>query len=230
MILAVVLAGVLGTAAAMRRGFPSDQSLRVFSLIGVSTPPFWLALIAFYLLTYKIRLLPSGGRLNPLYDPPPHVTGLYTVDALLAGQWNKFVDAVDHLILPVLVLAFYTLGMLTRFTRSAVLDVLGRDYVRNAWAKGVPAHRVMIRHVLRPALVPIITVAGLAFGTLLAGAVLVERVFSWPGLGQYAYRSANGLDLPAIMGVTLFVAAVYIVINLFVDVLYGVIDPRIRLR
>jgi peptide/nickel transport system permease protein len=127
------------------------------------------------------------------------------------------------------VLAVYTVGMLTRFTRASVLEIMGNDYVRGARLKGLPERTVVLRHVLRPALVSIITVAGLAFGNLLSGTVLVENIFSWPGVGQYAYHSATNLDLPAIMGVSLFVAVVYIVINLVVDLLYGVIDPRIRL-
>jgi peptide/nickel transport system permease protein len=126
------------------------------------------------------------------------------------------------------VLAAYIVGLLTRFTRSAVLEVLENDYVRTARAKGLPAHVVLFRHTLRAALVPVITVTGLAFGSLLSGAVLVESVFSWPGVGQYAYQSAVSLDLRAIMGVSLFVAIVYVVVNLIVDVLYGIIDPRIR--
>jgi peptide/nickel transport system permease protein len=127
------------------------------------------------------------------------------------------------------VLAIFTVGMLTRFTRASMLEIMGNDYVRAARLKGLPERVVVLRHVLRPALVSIITVAGVAFGSLLAGTVLVENIFSWPGVGQYAYRSAVNLDLPAIMGVSLFVALVYIVVNLIVDLLYGVIDPRIRL-
>ena len=126
-------------------------------------------------------------------------------------------------------LATYTIGMLLRFTRASVLEILGNDYVRAARAKGLPERVVIVRHVLRPALISIITVAGVAFGSLLSGTVLVENIYSWPGLGQYAYNSAKNLDLPAIMGVSVGVAAVYITINLLVDVLYGVIDPRIRL-
>ena len=138
-------------------------------------------------------------------------------------------SAFYHLMLPGIVLAIFTIGLLLRFTRASVLEILGNDYVRAARAKGLPEHVVVLRHVLRPALISIITVAGVAFGSLLSGAVLVENIFSWPGLGQYAYLSAINLDLPAIMGVSLVVAIVYIVMNLLVDVLYGVIDPRIRL-
>ena len=139
---------------------------------------------------------------------------MYTVDALLDGDLATFRDAVMRLILPALVLSCYAVGLITRFTRSAVLEVLGNDYVRAAYAKGLPTRTIVTRHVLRAALVPIITVIGVTFAGLLAGTVLVERIFNWPGIGNYAYLSATSLDLPAIMGVSLFVAAVYIILNL----------------
>ncbi|HTJ31726.1 MAG TPA: ABC transporter permease [Dactylosporangium sp.] len=229
-ILLSLLVGVsLGTVAAVTRDRWPDQILRVVSLGGVSMPTFWVALVAFYLLFFKWGVLPGGGRLDPGMTAPPHVTGLYVIDAAVAGQWDVWSSALRHLVLPSLVLAVYTVGMLMRFTRASVLEILGNDYVRAARAKGLPERVVILRHVLRPALVAIITVAGVAFGSLLSGAVLVENIFSWPGLGQYAYRSAVNLDLPAIMGVSVVVAVIYIVMNLLVDLLYGVIDPRIRL-
>jgi len=154
---------------------------------------------------------------------------MYTVDALLAGDWETFRTALAHLATPAFVLAVYTIGAITRFTRASMLESLGQDYVRSARAKGLPERTVILRHALRPALAAIITISGLAFGRMLGGAVLVESVFSWPGLGEYAYRSALSLDLRAIMGVSLVVAIVYIIVNLAVDLLYAVIDPRIRL-
>ena len=147
---------------------------------------------------------------------------------MLQGQWGTAVDAARHLVLPAVVLALYNIGLLTRYTRTAVLDVVHNDYIRAARAKGLSGSRVVLRHVLRAALPSVITVIGLAFANVMTGAVLVENIFAWPGIGQYAYRSATTLDLPAIMGVSLFVAVVYIVVNFVVDVLYGVIDPRIR--
>jgi peptide/nickel transport system permease protein len=228
MLLAGILGVALGTFAAVQRGKPSDQVVRVVSLLGLSTPPFWLAIVALYVFFFKLGWFPSGDRLSPVDLPPPKTTGLYTLDAMLHGQWSVARDAARHLVLPVCVLAAYIVGLLTRFTRSAVLEVLENDYVRTARAKGLPAHVVLFRHTLRAALVPVITVSGLAFGSLLSGTVLVESIFSWPGVGQYAYRSAVSLDLRAIMGVSLFVAIVYVIVNLIVDVLYGVIDPRIR--
>ena len=172
---------------------------------------------------------PGGGRLGIGVEPPPRVTGLYTVDALLAGQWSTFTDALDHLVLPALVLAAFNVSLLTRYTRSSVLEVVGNDYVRAARAKGLPESIVVTRYVLRAALPAVVTVIGLLFANILTGAVLVENIFSWPGVGQYAYISAINLDVQAIAGVSLFVAIVYVTINFIVDVLYGIIDPRIRL-
>ncbi|MEU4245078.1 ABC transporter permease [Actinoplanes sp. NPDC026619] len=229
-VVSLVVGVGLGILAATRRNSWLDQLLRVVSLAGVSMPTFWLALAAFFVLFYKLGILPGGGRLDPGLDPPPHVTGLYTVDSLLAGQWDIFGNAVFHLIMPALVLAAYTVGLLTRFTRASMLEVLGNDYIRTAHAKGLPGRTIVFRHVLRPALVPILTVAGLAFGSLLSGTVLVEQIFSWNGIGQYAYQSALNLDLPAIMGVSLVVAVIYVTVNFVVDLLYGVVDPRVRLQ
>lgn len=229
-VVSLILGVAFGVIAALRRDRLSDHALRLLSLIGISVPTFWLALVAFYVFYFRLGITPGSGRVDPGLGAPPPVTGLHTVDALLAGQWDVFGSAAGHLIMPAMVLALYTIGLLTRFTRSAVLEVLGQDYVRAARAKGLPGRVILFRYVLRSALVPVITVAGLAFGSLLSGTVLVEAVFSWPGIGQYAYKSATSLDLPAVMGVGLVVGVVYLVINLIVDVLYGVIDPRVRLR
>jgi peptide/nickel transport system permease protein len=228
-VLSLVIGVCLGIVAAMFRDRWPDQVIRVVSLGGVSMPVFWIALLAFYVLFFKLGWLPGGGRLDPVQSAPTHLTGLFTVDAFVHGQWALFWSALRHLVLPGLVLAIYTIGMVTRFTRASMLEIMGNDYVRAARLKGLPERVVVLRHVLRPALVSIITVAGVAFGNLLSGTVLVENIFAWPGVGQYAYRSAINLDLPAIMGVSLFIALVYIVVNLVVDLLYGVIDPRIRL-
>ena len=157
------------------------------------------------------------------------MTGLYTIDALLAGNLGLYWQSLHHLLLPALVLALFSISLLTRFTRSAVLEVVGNDYVRAARAKGLPERVVTIRYILRAALPSVVTVLGLVFANVLTGAVLVEKIFSWPGIGQYAYTAAVNLDVPAIAGVSLFVAFVYITVNFIVDVLYGVIDPRIRI-
>jgi peptide/nickel transport system permease protein len=227
-LIAVVVGVCFGVWAAVRRNRPADHALRVVSLAGISMPIFWIALVAIYVFFYRLGWFPGGDRLDPGVLAPPHRTGMYTVDALLAGEWETARNALHHLILPSLVLAAYNVGLLTRYTRSAVLEVIGHDYVRAARAKGLPERNVLRRYVLRAALPSVVTVIGLVFANVLTGTVLVETIFAWPGIGQYAYRSAVDLDLPAIMGVSLFVAVVYITINFVVDVLYGVIDPRIR--
>ncbi|WP_226782841.1 ABC transporter permease [Oceaniglobus trochenteri] len=228
MILAMAAGVALGITAAVWRNRWPDQAIRVISLAGVSVPTFWLALVCLYVFFFKLNLSPGVGRLGPGTPAPPTLTGLYTFDALLSGQWGLFREALSYIALPALVLATYTTGIVTRFTRVAMLDSLGNDYVRAARAKGLPARTVILRHALRPALAAIVTVSGMAFGRMLAGAVLVESVYSWPGLGLYAYRSALTLDLQAIMGVSLIIAVIYILVNLGVDILYAVIDPRIR--
>ena len=229
-ILVAVVVGVsFGVFAAVRRDRPSDHVLRIGSLAGISMPTFWLALIALYVFFFRLGWFPGGGRLDPGVLPPDHVTGLYVFDALLAREWSVARDALDHMVLPALVLAAFNVSLIMRYTRSAVLEVISDDYVRAARAKGLPESVVIVRHTLRAAMPAVITVLGLVFANVLTGAVLIENIFAWPGIGQYAYRSAIELDLPAIMGVSLFVAIVYVTVNFIIDVLYGVIDPRIRL-
>jgi peptide/nickel transport system permease protein len=201
----------------------------VASLAGISMPTFWIGLVALYVGFYRLNWFPGGERLDPGQNPPPSITGLYTVDALLHGDFGLFVQAFHHLMLPALVLAAFNVSLLTRFTRSAVLEVIGSDFVRAARAKGLPGRIVVVRYILRAALPSVVTVLGLVFANVLTGAVLVEKIFSWPGIGQYAYQAAVNLDVPAIAGVSMFVAVVYVTVNFVVDVLYGVIDPRIRL-
>ncbi|MDQ2847071.1 MAG: ABC transporter permease [Actinomycetota bacterium] len=227
-VISLVIGLTLGLLAALWRHRWPDGLIRIVSLIGVSVPTFWLALTAVLLISVKLDWLPTNGQLDPTLDLPPKHTGMVLLDAALDGQWATLANGLAHIILPALVLAAYTVGLITRFTRASVLEVLGNDYVRAARAKGLPERTVILRHVVRPALVPIITVSGLAFGSLLSGTVLVEQIFSWPGIGQYAFKASIGLDLPAVMGVSIVIAVVYVIVNLLVDVLYGIIDPRIR--
>jgi peptide/nickel transport system permease protein len=228
-VVSLVVSIALGTLAAYRRGLVTDQVVRIVSLIGLSVPTFWLALVAFNVFFLELGIAPGSGRLSPQYSPPPTVTGLYSVDFLLDGDSVGFFDALAHLALPVLVLSLFTIGLLTRFIRTSVLEVLDQDYVRAARAKGLRGGRVVFDYVLRGASLPILTVVGIAFGSLLSGTVLVEAVFAWPGLGTYAYNSATSLDLPGVMGVGLVVGAIYLLVNFVVDLLYGVLDPRVRL-
>jgi peptide/nickel transport system permease protein len=228
MTISIVVGIPLGVLAAAKRDGPIDQVARVVSLIGVSMPIFWLGLVAIVIFYAWLGWAPPPGRLNARLEPPPFVTGFVLIDALLAGRTAVVIDALKHLILPALVLSSYSLGVITRVMRGGMLEVLGEDYVRTARAKGVGERSVMIQHASRNSLIPTLTVIGLSFGGLLSGAVVTEAVFSWPGLGLYAFRSATSLDFPAIMGVGIVVATVYVLVNLVVDVAYGLLDPRIR--
>ena len=227
-LISLILGLLFGTIAAITRDRWPDQIIRFFSLTGVSVPTFWLALVCFYIFFFKLSWFPSNGRLDPGSDTPATVTGMFTIDALIHGQWSLAWQAFRHLMLPAIVLAIYTVAVLTRFTRASMLEILNNDYVRAARAKGLPEFIIIKRHVMRPALLSIITVAGVAFGNLLSGSVLVENVFSWPGIGQYAFKSAIGLDLPGIMGVSIIVAGIFITMNLLVDIAYRIIDPNLR--
>ncbi len=229
MIIATAVGVPLGVLAAVRRGSRLDQGLTIGSLGGLATPSFWVGILAIYFFSYVLRIAPSTGRLSPEVFPPPQITGLYTVDALLAGDFPTFLDALHHVILPALVLALPSGAVLLRFTRSAVLEVLNNDYVTAARAKGLPRLSILLRYTFRAALTSIVTVTGLLLANLMAGAVLVESVFAWPGVGLYAAKSALDLDITAITGVSLFVAVVYTVVNFAVDLLYAWIDPRVVL-
>ncbi len=202
--------------------------MRVVTLIGLSIPTFWMAILCYQLFFMNLHWVSGAGRISPTINPPPRITGFFTIDYMLDGDPVGFFDATSHLALPVLVLSLFTIATLTRFVRTSVLEVLDMDYVKAAKAKGLPRRTVTFGYVLRAALVPIITVLGLAFGSLLSGTVLVEKVYSWHGIGEYSYAAATRLDLPAIMGVGLVVGIVYIGLNFLVDLLYGAIDPRVR--
>jgi peptide/nickel transport system permease protein len=217
-----------GVISAVRRNQWIDHVVRAVSLLGVSSPVFWLGLISLYIFYYRLRWLPGPGRLDVGLTEPTHITGMYTVDSLLTGNWPALDSSVRHLILPGLVLASVFLGLVTRITRSSMLEVLSADYVRTARGKGLRQRSVIYRHALNNALIPTITVLGLAFGDILAGTVLTETIFSWPGIGRYAYQSAVTLDFPAIMGVSLVIAAIFILVNLLTDLAYVFLDPRLR--
>ena len=226
-----LLIGVpLGVLAAVRRNGPLDFAARVISLVGVSTPVFWLGLIGLLALWYYLKLLPGPtGQLDRNVTPPPVVTGAALVDSALARDPAAFGNALWHLLLPALVLGAYTMGIITRMTRGSMLEALVQDYIRTARSKGLPGSRVVLRHGLRNAIIPTLTLAGLAYGSLLSGAVLTETVFAWPGIGLYATQTASGADFPAIMGVALVTALVYLLLNLVVDLLYAMLNPQVRL-
>jgi len=228
LVVGFVLALVTGTVAAYRRGTSADAAGRLSAIAGLSLPVFWLALLLQLLFHTELGWLPLGGRLDPSVTPPPHITGLLTVDSLLTGNLATFVNAVEHLVLPVVVLAAGVYGLMVRIMRTSVLDSLGEEYVRTAEAKGLSRWRVLRRHVLRNAMLPAVTVLGLEFGLLAAGVFVVESVFQWPGLGNYAFQAIQANDYNATMGATLVIAVLYVVINLIVDIVYLYLDPRIR--
>lgn len=225
---ALVLGLPLGIFAAIRRDRPIDHLARLVSLIGVSIPIFWLATVSLVLFYATLHWTVGPGRLGPQIERPDYVTGLYTVDSLIAGDFETFQSAASHLVLPGLVLASSIMGLVTRVTRSSLLEVLSQDYTRTARAKGLRETRVVARHALRNALIPTVTVLGLAYGGLLSGAVMTETIFAWPGLGRYAFQSVITNDFPAIMGVTFVIGIMYVLVNLVVDLLYGWLDPRIH--
>lgn len=229
-VLSILIGVPFGIFAAVWRDTWVDHSARFVSLIGVSSPVFWLAFIALTVFYGALQIAPGPGRLDPIDFPPPTVTGFFLIDTLIAGDWETFKTAAAHLVLPSLVLCAATLGLITRMTRASMLETLGQDYVRVARAKGMKESAVIVRHALPNALIPVITLAGLAYANLLTGTVMTETIFSWPGLGRYTFRSALSLDLPAIMGMTLVFAIVYLIINLLVDLSYALVDPRVLKR
>lgn len=227
-LLSLLIGIPLGIAAAVWRDSPVDAAARAISLLGVSAPTFWLAFIMLAIFYGWLGWAPGPGRLDPIAFPPEGGTSFFLWDTAVAGDWETFHDAVAHLILPALVLAAATLGLITRTTRAAMLECLQQDYVRVARAKGMKERIVILRHALRNALVPVVTLGGLAYANLLTGAVMTETIFAWPGLGRYTFRSAAALDFPAIMGITLVVSATYLLVNLIVDLSYALLDPRVR--
>ena len=217
----------LGVLSAVRRDRWPDHLARFVSISGLALPVFWLAIMAQFLFFGKLGWLPDGERLPVGVDPPRTITSLYTVDALLTGEWAVLRTALAHLVLPVAVLAYGSLAVITRMVRGGMLEVLNQDYIRTARAKGIAQRSVVVGHALKNALLPTVTSLGLQVGLLLSGAFLVEMVFSWPGLGRYAVDAIQRLDYNVTMATTLIIAAIFVVMNLLVDVLYLFLDPRI---
>lgn len=226
-IFAIVLGIPAGIFAALKRGSFTDQALMGSALVGYSMPIFWWGLLLIILFAGILQWTPVSGRISLMFYFP-EVTGFMLIDSVLSGQKGAFGSAVSHLILPTIVLGTVPLAVIARQTRSAMLEVLGEDYVRTARAKGLPARRVIGVHALRNAMIPVVTTIGLAVGTLLAGAILTETIFSWPGIGKWMVDSVSKRDYPVIQGGLLLIAAIVMFVNLVVDVLYGFINPRIR--
>lgn len=228
MIIALILGIGFGVLSAIFQNKPVDHILRTVSVSGVSIPSFWLSILALSFFANQLKLFPSGNRFDVRNFSPEGGSGLLVLDSIMQGNWAQLGNVLSHLFLPALILGFFTMGLIARQTRSNLLEVMSMDYIRTARAKGMKESRVVSHHALGNALVPVITVSGIGFSNLLGGMVFVEQIFSWPGIGQYAYLAATNLDFPAICGVSLLIAVVYVAVNLCIDILYGVIDPRIR--
>jgi dipeptide transport system permease protein len=216
-----------GIIAAVKRNSIFDHGVMGLSLTGYSMPIFWWGLLLILLFSVQLGITPVSGRIAVQYYIEP-VTGFLTVDSLLAGDWDAFKSALSHLVLPSIVLGTVPLAVIARMTRSAMLEVLGEDYIRTARAKGMAPLRVVALHALRNALIPVITVIGLQVGVLFTGAILTETIFSWPGIGKWLIEAISRRDYPILQGGTLLIGVVVMSVNLFVDLLYGLINPRIR--
>ena len=228
-ILSGIIIGVsVGIIAAIWRNSIADYLGRMFALFGVSFPVFLLALVLLQVFYARLGWAEGPGRLDVRMTKPPEVTGLFTIDALLAGEWDTFRNALSHLILPGVMLGVYVSGIIARITRSSLLEVLGMDYIRTARSKGLRERSVIWRHALSNAAIPIVTVIGLSYGNLLTGAVLTESIFAWPGIGRYMFRASTSQDFPAIMGVSILIGSIYVGVNFVVDILYYFLDPRTR--
>lgn len=228
LVVALLIGIPAGIWSAVSRNRLPDHIIRVVSLAGGSLPVFWLGLILIGIVYGKLGWLPGGARIDQFVKPPTNITGLFLVDSLATGNLMALGSSLRHLILPALTLGYFSTAVIARMTRSSMLDVLRQDYMLAARAKGLPQSLTILRHGLRNALIPVLTIVGVTLGNLLSGAVLTETIFSWPGIGRYATASAISLDFPAVMGVTLVAAVVYSVASLVVDISYHWLDPRIR--
>jgi ABC-type dipeptide/oligopeptide/nickel transport system permease component len=227
MAIAVVTGVVFGTLAAVRRHSLLDYVSSTVVLLGVSIPTFWLGLILIIIFGLWMRWLPISGRVDPRLGADPSLPFL-TLASVLNGNWAVAKDALRHLILPALTLAAWPAAIVARMTRASLIESLGQDYVRTARGKGLPEQLIVVGHAARNALLPVLTVVGLEFGTLLGGAVVTETIFSWPGLGQLTVTAIGARDYQMVQGVVVLLGAVFVLLNLLVDVLYAVLDPRIR--
>jgi len=231
LLVSIVIAVPLGILAATRPNSLLDHACRVISTAGVSLPVFFTGLILVYIFYYRLGWAPAPlGRLDVFYSAPPQVTGFYLIDSLIAGQGEVFMASLKQLILPALTLGIFSLAPIARMTRASMLAVLSSDFVRTARASGLSSFTVIITYAFRNALIPVITTLGMVFSFLLGANVLVEKVFAWPGIGSYAVEALLASDFAPVQGFVLTMAVMYVAINLLIDILYGVIDPRVRLE
>jgi ABC-type dipeptide/oligopeptide/nickel transport system permease component len=228
MLIAIAVGLPVGIVSATHHRSPLDYGATVGALLGVSVPTFWLGLVLIIVLAVGLHWLPVSGRIDPRMTAPPVVTHLLIVDSLLAGNWLVLQDAARHIVLPALTLAGWPAAIIARQSRAALLEAIGRDYVRTARAKGLGEQVVVIRHAFRNALLPVVTVIGLEFGTLLGGAVVTETVFAWPGVGHMVVDAIAARDYPLVQGAVLLFATMFVALNLLADLTYVLLDPRIR--
>lgn len=226
-LIASLLGILLGVISAVKKNSIVDYMSMIVSLIGVSMPIFWLGILLIILFSGVLGWLPPQGRIETLLRPES-VTGLYLIDSLLEGNIPSFVSTLKHLVLPSLALALYSMAIIARMTRSTMLETLSQDYIRTARAKGIVERRVISKHALSNALIPIVTVIGIQLGYLLGGAMLTETVFAWPGIGKYTVEAIMKSDFPIVQGVVLLIAFIFVMMNLIVDIIYAFLDPRIK--
>lgn len=225
-----LIAGILlGVISSLKRNKIIDQITRFISLIGVSTPSFWMGLVLLLVFYYFIDFT-GPGRVSSDAFIPTKITGFYLLDSLLTWNWAAFWDCLKHIILPSISLGFYGIGVVTRMMRSSMLDVLSMDYIKSAKARGFPMKSVIFRHALKNSLIPTITAVGVLYGSYLGGVMIIESIFAWPGLGSFVLTSILKADFPAIMGTVLVIAFLRSLINLLVDLIYRLLDPRIRFQ
>ena len=228
-IIGSVIGVPLGVLAAVRRGSVADQVVRVIGLIGYSVPIFWLALISLVIFYAQLRWVAFPGRIDIVFEYSfTPVTGFYLIDSAMQGQWDVFYDVFRHIILPASLLGYFSLAYISRMTRSFMLNELGQEYIVAARAKGLSETRIIWRHALRNAMVPLVTVIALSYAGLLEGSVLTETVFAWPGLGLYLTNSLQNADMNAVLGATIIVGSIFVGLNLLSDLLYQMLDPRTR--
>ncbi len=225
---AIVLGVLFGVLSAVYRDTWIDHSTRFFSVAGVAVPMFWLGIMLQILLAARFHLLPIGGRLTTSVLPPSPVTRFFLVDSLLTGNWVVLKDALAHILLPAFVLSFPALASITRINRAEMLEVLHRDFILNEKAQGISERRIIWKYALKNSFIPTLTMVGLRYGWMLGGTILVETVFDWPGIGQYAVAAAGDSDFQPVLGVTIILGLNFMIANLLVDLGYGFLDPRVR--
>jgi dipeptide transport system permease protein len=231
LILSVSVAVPLGILAATRPGSLIDHACRVIATAGVSLPVFFTGLVLVYVFYYLMGIAPAPlGRLDIFFSPPPQVTGFFLIDSLIAGEGETFVASLKQIVLPALTLAIFSLAPIARMTRASMLAVLASDFVRTARASGLSPATVIVTYAFRNAMLPVITTLGMVFSFLLGANVLVEKVFAWPGIGSYAVEALIASDFAPVQGFVLTMAVMYVALNLLIDVLYGVVDPRVRIE